>query len=112
MEIKFTSELLVLIAAAFLSLLFSYVPWVARWYYKNSPDIQRLIMLGALVIVTVGAFLLGCYGFLKMDLPCTQNGVITLIGYFIMALMSNQSVDRISPKVGAKKELTRASFMG
>jgi len=103
MTISLTPDLLSMIVAVLLSLLFSYVPGFATWYNGKQGDIKRVVMAGFLGLSTVAIFILACNGVLK-GVPCTQAGVLDLIQALILALIANQAVDRISPKIGYKAE--------
>lgn len=106
MTISLTPEFLTMIVAVLISLLFSYVPGFAGWFNGKPPDLKRVIMAGLLLLVTIVIFILACTNILT-GVQCTQQGVIELINTFIMALIANQAVDRISPKVGLKKPISK-----
>jgi hypothetical protein len=92
-----TSESLAAIAAAILSLLFSYVPGLNVWFAALKQEFKRLIMAGLLLVVSIVFFYLGCQGILVTGIDCTQNGVIQLVWIFVLALMANQSTYQITP---------------
>ena len=93
-----TSEILVSIAGVVLSLLFSYIPGLRVWFASLVSEKKQLIMLGMLVLVTAGAFGLGCAGVLDIGLPCDKGGVISIVRLLILAVIANQSTYLISPR--------------
>jgi Na+/H+ antiporter NhaD/arsenite permease-like protein len=104
MEITFTPspEAIIMIAGVVLSVLFSYVPGFANWYNTIEDEVtKQLIMLGLLIVVTAAVFALACGGMIQ-GVVCTKPGLIQLIWALILAVIANQSTDRISPNVGLK----------
>lgn len=84
-------------AAVALSLLFSYIPGLRTWYAGMGDEIKRLIMLGLLVVVSALFYGLGCWGIFKTDVVCDQSGLIVMLRYLLVAIVSNQSTYLISP---------------
>lgn len=98
---NFTPDLVALLAGMLLSLVFSYVPWVAAWYDGLSGDGKRVVMLAALVAVTLGALALTCAGLAAdfgLALTCDRPGVVQAVQAFVYALIANQSTYLITPK--------------
>lgn len=108
-----SAEAISTVAGAALSLLFSYVPGFADWFAKlgqsKSPKGEtvsdggtrkRLVMLGLLVLVTLGAFGAACLN-LGGPAVCSKPGAIDLATALALAIMANQSVYMISPASGA-----------
>jgi hypothetical protein len=96
-----TPELLIAIAGVIVALVFEYFPVLARKYNGLQDDIQRLIMLGVLVVVSGGVYGLACSGYgayFGLSLVCGEAGILELVRAFIIALITNQSVHRILPK--------------
>jgi len=96
-----TVEQLALLGGTLLSLLFSYVPGLSGWFDAKDKTIKRLIMAVLLLVVAGGALALSCANLANTGVACTQQGVMDLIGIYILALVANQSVYAISPH-GAK----------
>lgn len=90
------SELLGAIAGVVISLAFSYVPGLKFWFGELEGDYKRLVMLGALAIVALGAFGLACLGQYS-GVACTQAGAWDLIYIFIAAAIANQSAYMLTP---------------
>jgi len=102
-----SSETLLIIAGVILSLAFSYVPGLASWYNLKDDTVKRLIMLG-LIAVTAGAvFGLSCADLWVDPAICTKDGGLSLLTAFFLALMANQGVNSISPKVGLKSPIAK-----
>ncbi len=96
-----TTDLISTIAGSLLSLLFSYVPGLATWYNRLESDYKRLVMFAALLLVTAGVLTYTCGN--SGTWTCDQNKVIEAVKVFVMALIANQSTDRLSPFMGEKR---------
>ena len=95
-----TSDSLILISGAVLSLLFSYFPGLNTWFAAKPSDVKRLIMAGVLLVVSAAIFGLSCAGYgsdIGITLDCSKEGVIGLVKVFILALIANQSMYAITP---------------
>lgn len=92
-----SSELLAGAAGVLMSLIASYVPGVREWFAALDASRKRLVMLGALAAVAIGATALSCAGVLSV-VECSQGGVIALATNFLAALVANQSTYLVSPK--------------
>lgn len=88
-----------LLAGALLSLVFSYVPGLKDWFDKKESTIKRLIMAGALLVVSLLIFGTSCadLGF-AFTVACDKEGVVGLVSIFIRALVANQATYLISPQ--------------
>lgn len=99
-----TAALLVTVAGAIASLLFSYFPGLRTWWATVQPDLQRgfmaLLMLLVAIAVTAGS----CLGFFQTNVVCTQAGFLQVAWLWLMAIMSNQSVFGLSPKTKDVRE--------
>ena len=96
-----TSESLAAVAAAALSLLFSYIPGFSKWYEPLDATLKRLVMLALLTAVAAGSFGLACAGLseqLGIQLSCTTSGLIGLLQTLVAALAANQAAYLISPR--------------
>lgn len=112
-----TPEVLTAIAGVVLSLLFSYVPGLNVWFDSlgagKGPDgadedtPKQLFMAGLLLVVCLAIFGLSCWGVMAA-VSCDRPGLIGLVWVYILALMSNQGIHRISPKAGAVLEARKA----
>lgn len=97
MNFNLSPETLSMIAGVVLTLLFSYVPGIAGWYQTFTAEKKSLVMLGLLVIVSIGAFSLSCAGWIA-GLACTTVDLQRLVGCLLLAVIANQSVYKISPQ--------------
>lgn len=100
-----TADKLVLIAGALLSLLFSYLPALAKWYADKDGVVKRQIMAAWLLITTAGLFAISCVPALsdlakQLDIvvQCTKQSAWQLIYLYLLAIAGNQVVFLISPK--------------
>ena len=100
-----TAEELAALAAAVLSLFFSYIPGLSDWYGKLGSEVKRLIMAGLLIVVAAAVFGLACAGwFGPTGITCDQPGLIGLIKVLIAAIVANQGVYRLSYKSRSRKQ--------
>lgn len=100
-----TIETLSLAAGALLSLLFAYVPGVKGWFDAKESTVKRLIMAGALLLISILVFAAGCAG---LQIPgaaieCSTQGAWTLVQVFLLALVANQSMYSITMASSSKK---------
>lgn len=96
-----TAELLAGYAGVILSLVFSYLPGVESWYALLEATTKRLIMLGLLVLVAVGAFGLACAGWgsnLNIVVECTEAGAVGLAKVLFAAIVGNQAFYQITKR--------------
>lgn len=104
-SISFTPEFLAMIAGVILSLLFSYVPKLNTWYAAKATEIKQLIMLGLMLVTTVAIFALGCGGILPINnFACDQNTAVYFTYTFILALVANQGIYKITPQTMAVRQ--------
>ena len=104
-----TSETLILISGAVVSLLFSYFPVLNTWFAAKSADVKRLIMLGVMFVVSAAIFGLSCAGLggeIGITLECSKEGVIGLIKIFILSIVANQGAYAVSVKTPEVKRLS------
>lgn len=94
-----TDTQLTLIAASLLSVLFSYVPKLKDWFDAKDATTKRLIMAGALLVVSAVIFGASCFDLgLPFQVACTKDGVVGLVTTYVIALMANQGTYLITPK--------------
>lgn len=104
--VDISAEWLIMIAGAVLSLAFSYIPGLNTAYAKLADEVKQLIMLGVLAAVVAGLYLLMCAGVIAVtNLTCDTGSIWKLIGYFLLAVIANQSANSITP---AAKSVTAA----
>lgn len=104
-EITMSPELIVIIAGAVISLLFTYVPFKIKgkafnvWFAEFSNEQKQFIMLVIMVLVTGVVFLLGCTDLLPLSgFTCDRYTGAYYVYCLLMAIVSNQGTDRVFPK--------------
>ena len=100
MDFSLTPENLTVILGVVLSLAFSYIPGSESKWAQLDPTYKRLIMAGALLIITGAVFGLTCAGVIFSNFACDRAGLITIIWVYIQAIIANQSIYAISPRRG------------
>lgn len=96
-----TSQDLTAAVAILISLGLSYIPGLAPKWDGLDPTWKRLIMVGLLLAVAGGAYGLACAGWaaeLGFFVTCDKPGLMGLVKAFVIAVIANQSVYKISPK--------------
>jgi hypothetical protein len=93
-----SAELLAGLAGIVLSLAFSYIPKLNEGYAGLDATKKRLIMLGLMVLVALGAFGLSCAKLVEIGITCDQAGAWALAKIFIAAVVANQGAYLISPE--------------
>ena len=89
-------------AGALLSLMFAYTPGLSGWYARLEEGLpeaeggvrKRLVMLGALLVVTLGSYGLACSGAgaeFGLALTCDRSGLVGLLRALMLALAANQA---------------------
>ena len=95
--ILMTADELSAIAGMVLSLVFSYIPGVSKWFEGLTSGYKQLTM-GVLLLVVAGAiFGLACGGVVD-TVVCDQAGALGLVKVLIAALIANQSIYLITKK--------------
>ena len=98
-----TPEILAAVAGIILSLAFSYIPNLRIRFAEYAKETQQLAMLGLLVLVAVGSYGLACAGILTelfgVALTCDKSGLLGLVRALIFAIMANQGIYQLTPKV-------------
>ena len=92
------SEDLTVIVGVVVATFFRYFPRVAEWYESQDTQNKQLIMLGVLVLTTLGVFGAGCAGLANTGLSCDADGAKQLLNAFLRVLVGNQSAAAILPK--------------
>lgn len=104
-SVTFSSDLLIMIAGVVLSAAFTYIPKFNTWFAVKSNEVKQLTMLGLLFVITAAIFTLGCFELIPIEnFACDKNTTVYFIYTFILAVISNQSADRILPKPVAVKQ--------
>ena len=98
-------ETISLVAGILLSVLASYLPGFKAWFGGLEPTYKRLVMLGAILVVSGAIFGISCTG-LEGWVSCDVPGAWIMIKIFILTLVANQAAFLISPKKDDYKALT------
>lgn len=94
-------ETLTAIAGAILSLAFSYLPGLRRWYETLDGTAKRLLMLAVLTVTAFALYALACTPYaelLQIPLACDAAGAISLLRLLLSALIANQAVYSLTPR--------------
>ncbi len=90
------------IAGILLSVGCSYLPGVNGKFNRLDPTRKRLVMLGLLVLASLGVFALSCLqagmAGARPIVQCSQEGAWGLARAFGLAVVANQAAFSISPK--------------
>jgi len=95
-----TVETLTSIAAAILSLAFSYLPGLNRWYATLDGTAKRLLMLAVLTVTACAFYALACTPYaelLGIPVSCDAGGAIGLLRLLLSAVIANQAAYSLSP---------------
>ncbi|MFN3309169.1 MAG: hypothetical protein ACK44E_08180 [Anaerolineales bacterium] len=99
-----TTETLSSIAGVILSLAFSYLPGLQRWYAALDGTAKRLVMLGVLTATTLCFYALACTPYaelLGISLSCDAGGAVMLLRLLLSALIANQATYSLTPRSAA-----------
>ena len=86
------------LSGVILSLCFKYFPKFGDWYNSLADNIQRLIVLGAGLVVVLGAFGLTCAAVLALPWACTWLGLYDAMLAYVVFLVANQATYLVLPK--------------
>jgi hypothetical protein len=101
-----TAEMLQGFAGVVLSLIFAYVPFVAKWYYAFDDNKKKLVMLGFIALVSGALFGISCLGWTAFfNVPvfaCTKEGVFDFLKIFFVIAIANQAAAKLEPKTSVR----------
>lgn len=89
-----TPEFLGAAAGALLSVLFAYVPGVKTWFEALTGVKKRLVLFGAMSVVSVGIFTLGCLRG-AFGLTCDENSAFRIVYILAAAVVASQTAYQI-----------------
>ncbi len=98
-----TTEILVGLGAAGLSLLFEYFPGFDAWYEKLTKQYKRLFMAGVLFVIVAAIFGLSCAG-VSAVFACTYAGAWVALQLWAGAVVVNQVTHLIIKKDNAGEQ--------
>ena len=94
---QWTSGILLMFWGVAQSLILEYVPYVSGWYFKLSKQWKRFTQAIGLFVVSALVFGLACTDVLG-GISCDQDGVVLMLGVFLLSLISNQTTHLIVKK--------------
>ena len=86
-----TPEMIAAIVGVLLSLAAEYIPVFKDWFNSLPDSQQKMVMLGAGLVVVYGAFGLGCAGLLTSYWACTWLGAYDALLVFLAYVLANQT---------------------
>ena len=90
---------LAVLLGSLLSLIFSFFPGLDVWYDSLGKNSKRVLMAGALAVVTVASFGLVCVEVIdNLAIVCTRVGWYGLLWAFVSAIAANQATHRLTPR--------------
>jgi len=94
------SDLLLATAGILLSLVFTYFPGLKTWYEAQTGK-KALIMLGVILIVSLGYFGLACTALaakIGISVACTTDGALIVALAFVKIVIGNQATYLLTKK--------------
>ena len=111
--VQVTPDFIAAVAGMIISLICSYFPVISTRFAEFDEGQKQLIMIGFMLIVTIGLFLLGCAGLILIPaFACTQQTAVSFFWLFFYAVVANQTTHRISPKTTAVKAVLASKYGG
>lgn len=92
-----TAEKIALYGGVALSLAISYLPGFKGWFEKLDPLYKRLVLISFLLVIAVGAFVLGCYGKIE-GIICSFDGAYDLGVLFVLSLIASQGTYNVTKR--------------
>jgi hypothetical protein len=92
MNLTLTPNLIIVIVAALLAVLFDWLPRLKPWYDKFSDGQKRGIMAVLLLITTCAIFGISCTGWLSLGITCNAEGARSLVYMLLTAVAINQGI--------------------
>jgi len=94
--VSMSADWLVATVAAILALLFDYLPGLSGWFDKQDEGKKKLLMVGMLLVVAFGVFGLSCFNLIDIAIACTWGGAGKIAGYWLVAVIANQSTHALT----------------
>lgn len=92
------------LAGSLLSLAFNYIPGL-REKYAVLPEVKKSWIMALSLLVAVGLIIgISCLNIWVLT-PCTKMGIFDVLKLLGIALVTNQSIYKISPQVATVKAL-------
>lgn len=91
-EFNVTPELLLIVVAGLLALVFDYFPGIAQWFDALSNAAKRQLNAGLVLGAAVVMFIGTCLALFTTNLVCTTKGTFDLLYIVFLAVGVNQGV--------------------
>lgn len=98
-----TPELLIVLIAGLLALVFDYFPLVAKWFDGLEVAAKRQLNAGLVLLIAIGIFVGDCYGLFATNLICTIKGGFDTLYIVFLAITVNQGVHTATKPTEAVK---------
>ena len=92
------SDLIVGGAGAVIALVFGYFPSLRVKFAGLTPEMKSVVMILTLIITAFAVWGAGCFGWLDSGVACTKDSLPGLVKLIVIAIIANQSVNRIAPE--------------
>jgi hypothetical protein len=104
MENILSADSIVSTTAAVIALVFAYFPVLRVKFAGLSSEAKSGTMIGLMLLVSVAVWGMGCAGWFQSGIDCSQAGLMELGKLFLLALVTNQGVNRVSPELADVSE--------
>lgn len=94
--INVTPDLLMVIVAGLLAILFDWFPGLNDWYGAFTPLKKRELMVVLILVVVAVIYGGTCYGLFSSNVSCDQAGLSALISTALIAVGVNQGVHNLT----------------
>lgn len=95
-NVNITEEWMAAAVGLVLTLLFSFFPGLNTWYAEKSENYKKMFMAGVLFVTLAAVFGGACLGLLS-GIECTLAGGWQILQLYVIAVVVNQSVFKITP---------------
>lgn len=106
------NDLIVLINAGvgiLISLMISFVPFLAQKFYAIPEDKRGLAMVGIVLVSALAIFGLSCTALFTF-IACTKEGALDLLKAFLIMLATNQITYQVTPTSPTKARLESSNL--
>jgi hypothetical protein len=105
-QINVNSDLLLIVVATALALIFDWFPPAAKWFDGLEEGTKRLVNAGLLLLVSVAIFAGICAGVFSAGLACAAKGALDLLVIWFTAVTVNQGIHfGLKPSAAAKARM-------
>ena len=105
-EFTVTPELLTVLVAGVLALVFDYFPVVAKWYDALDAAVKRQVMAALVIGFALVVFAGQCFGLFATNLLCSVKGGFDALYIVFLAIGVNQGVHGLAkPTTAFRQEM-------